>query len=236
MNWQRSQPAARPGFARMISLIDEGVVDGIMVWHPDRLSRNEMDGAAICYWLRKKSLKDLQFVNYTFVNSPEGIMMLQLIFSQSQYYSSKLGIEVTRGITTKLENGWRPGVAPPGYWNNKADRTVIPDPERFVLIRKAWELMLTGAYTIPQVLNVVNGEWGYCRTRPITREGGQFVVPLFSVSLTIHSIMVRLCTVASATRDLTRLWSLKLSSYAFRTLLTNAVSSIQYFVSLRTLE
>ncbi len=165
------EPSARPEFARMLALIDDGKADGILAWHPDRLSRNEMDGAAITYRLRKNTLSDIQFVNYTFVNTPEGIMMLQIIFSQSQYYSSKLGIDVSRGLSSKVDKGWRPGPAPQGYLNELADHTIVPDPERFALIRKAWNLMLTSTYTVPQVLNVLNNEWGYL-SRKTSKQGG----------------------------------------------------------------
>lgn len=105
----------RPQFDQMLSLIDAGEIDGILGWHPDRLSRNEMDAAAITMRVRKGILKDLAFVSYFFHNSPEGIMMLQMALCQSQYMVSKLSKDVKRGIDDKLKKGWYPHRAPLGY-------------------------------------------------------------------------------------------------------------------------
>ena len=98
----------RPEFNRMMAMADAGEIDGIIAWHPDRLARNEMDAAAITMRIRKGVLKDLAFVQYFFHNSPEGVMMLQMALSQSQYTSSKLSVDVKRGLTSKVEKGWAP--------------------------------------------------------------------------------------------------------------------------------
>src|SRR5439155_951648 len=46
----------------------------------------------------------------------------------------------------------------------KGQRTIVKDPERFALVRKAFDLILTGAYTAPQVLDIATDQWGL-RTR-----------------------------------------------------------------------
>ncbi|MCX6381054.1 MAG: recombinase family protein [Armatimonadetes bacterium] len=143
----------RPRFDEIIARIDRGEVGGLIAWHPDRISRNEMDAAAICFRLRKKVLAELHFINYFFHNSPEGIMMLQIALSQSQYTSSKLSADIKRGMQHKVKKGWFPHRAPLGYVNDKhkdqGERTISIDPERFPLLRRAWEELLTGAYTVP---------------------------------------------------------------------------------------
>ena len=140
---------------------------GILAWHPDRLSRNGIDAARLVYLVRKGRLR-LEFVNYGFDPSPEGVMMLQMALSQSQYYSSKLSKDVWRGMSSKIEKGWCPFRAPEGYRNDAETRTVVADPERFPLVRAAWERLLTGAYSVPEVVDLLNGEWGYT-TRPSKR-------------------------------------------------------------------
>ncbi len=75
-----------------------------------------------------------------------------------------------------MENGWYLGIAPLGYLNhaNKltGENTIINDPERFVLIRRAWDLMLTGLYTPPKIVEIANQEWGF-RTRITRKMGGK---------------------------------------------------------------
>ena len=102
---EESKSAKEPGrpiFGELIRRIDAGEIDGVIAWHPDRLARNEIDAAAITFRIRKGKLKELIFVEYTFINSPEGIMMLQMALSQGQYQVSKLAIEVTREASPHL--------------------------------------------------------------------------------------------------------------------------------------
>ncbi len=158
-------PHNRPVFAAMIERINKGEAQGIVAWHPDRLSRNEIEAATITYMLRTGHLKDLKFASYHFDNSPEGIMMLQLALSQSQYSSAKLSKDVKRGLDKKLSMGWKPGVANIGYLNRtdqqKGQKTIDIDPERFPLVRKMWDLLLTGAHSPKQILGMANNQWGF---------------------------------------------------------------------------
>jgi len=165
---------AREEFSRLIDLIERGEITGIIAWHPDRLSRNEIDGAAITHLVRTGRLCDLHFCNYTFTNTPEGIMMLQMALSQSQYYSAKLGSDVIRGLKSKVEKGWAPHRVPPGYRNDKhkekGRKTISPDPQRFQTIRKVWDMALSGSYNRQEILHILNNDWKY-RT-PITKKSG----------------------------------------------------------------
>jgi site-specific DNA recombinase len=153
----------REEFTKMLKAIEKGEADGIMAWHPDRLARNAVDGAMIIDALDRKKLVTLHFISYTFENSPEGKFMLGMIFSQSKYYVDKLSKDVLRGLKSKIDKGWYPHQAPEGYCNDKENHTIIVDPERFALLRRAWDLMLTGAYTGTQARTALNN-WGY-RTR-----------------------------------------------------------------------
>ena len=170
------KPYNRPLFAKMIERINKGEANGIVTWHPDRLSRNEIDAADITYALRTGVIKDLKFGSYTFMNTPEGIWMLQMALSQSQYYSAKLGTDVKRGLEKKLRMGWRPNEALNGYINYHNNETGIneirQDPERYELVRKMWDLMLTGSYTLPKILNIANEQWGYTTFKRRKRGGG----------------------------------------------------------------
>ena len=49
---------------------------------------------------------------------------------------------------------------------------MIPDPERFPLIQKAWQLILKGTHTVSQIRSVLNNEWGY-RTPQSRLKGGR---------------------------------------------------------------
>ena len=72
----------------------------------------------------------------------------------------------------KAERGWLPSRAPMGYLNDKLQMIIYEDPERFTLVRKMWDMMLTGNYTVPKLLGIVNNEWGF-RTPKTKRDGGK---------------------------------------------------------------
>jgi site-specific DNA recombinase len=171
------EPYRRDDFSRLIKLIELGTVQGVITWHPDRLSRNEIDAAQITYLVRKGKLLDLKFGNYTFDNSPEGVMMLQMALSQSQYFSSKLARDVKRGMDSKVDVGWAPQRVPEGYRNITVMQGISPlkkidrDRKRFALIRMFWDLMLTGSHTVVDACRILNEEYGYS-TRPSKNRGG----------------------------------------------------------------
>jgi hypothetical protein len=94
----------------------------------------------------------------------------------AQKYVDDLSRNVKSGLKTKIKNGWYPGVAPAGYLNHTdkitGENTLIKDPERFPLVRKMWDLMLTGIHTPPRILEMANTQWGF-RTRPTRKMGGK---------------------------------------------------------------
>ncbi len=167
------KPYKRPVFKQMLEMIEAGKVQGIVAWHPDRLSRNPMDAAQLIYFLDTGKLKDLKFCSYHFDNSPEGKMMLQIVMSQSKYSSDKLSKDVKRGMDTKATtSGYRPGHAPLGYSNSKTnirgEETIFNDPARFDLVKQVWRYAITGNYTVPQILKIANEELHL--TQPVTRK------------------------------------------------------------------
>lgn len=161
----------RPVFGQLVHAIEKSEADGIIAWDPDRLSRNSVDGGLLIYLLDRGVLKDLRFATYKFENTPQGKFMLGLAFSQAKYFVDVLSVNVRRGNRTKAENGWLPGSAPIGYLNDPVTRTIMKDPDRFELVKRMWQLMLTGAYTPRRILEVATNEWGL-RTRKRRRIGG----------------------------------------------------------------
>ncbi len=161
----------RPIFESMLERIENGEADGVLSWHPDRLSRNSVDAGKIIYLLDLKLIKDLQFAAYTFINTPEGKLMLSTILSFSKYYSDALSKNVKRGLRTKLENGWLPNRAPLGYLNCNKTGTIVADPERFNLVKQIWDHMGMG-YTPRMIYEKAYHEWGL-RTVITKHRGGR---------------------------------------------------------------
>ena len=173
--FQEARSAKRPGrliFNEMIARIEAGEADGIIAWHPDRLSRNAVDAGLLIDLLDRGKLRDLKFHSHRFENTPEGKWMLSILLGQSKYFVDKLSKDVRRGLQSKLDKGHYPQFAPPGYMNDKDAHTIVADPERFEMVQRAFKLFLSGTHSAPQALSVLNNAWGF-RTRKMPRSGGK---------------------------------------------------------------
>jgi DNA invertase Pin-like site-specific DNA recombinase len=155
----------RPLFDDMVSKIESGEISRIFAWHPDRLSRNSVDTGKLVYLFDLGLLQEIVTPSQTFKNTPMDKFMLSMICNQAKMENDNKSINVVRGLKTKAEKGWLPSGAKPGYMNDKfaekGNKTTPTDPERFILIRKTWDLVLTGSYGPLQALRMLNEEWGY---------------------------------------------------------------------------
>ena len=163
----------RPVFNRMMQRLYQGEAEGIICWKLDRLARNPVDGGSIIWSIKQHGIRVVTPAQ-SFAREDDNIILMYIEFGMAQKYVDDLSKNVKRGLKTKIENGWYPGVAPPGYLNHTdtltGENTLIKDPDRFPLIRRMWDLMLSGRYTPPRILEIANSEWGL-RTRKTRRQG-----------------------------------------------------------------
>ncbi|MEI8269982.1 MAG: recombinase family protein [bacterium] len=157
------EPYRRDGFTELTKLIDQGKINGLLVWKMDRLSRNAIDSGAIQYFLQKQKLLCIKTPEKNYLPQDNAIIM-SVENGMSSQYIRDLSTNVKRGMRSKAEKGWFPNIPPIGYLNSKTHEkgaeTILTDQERFLTVRKMWDLMLTGNYTIPKVLKIATDEWG----------------------------------------------------------------------------
>lgn len=152
----------RPIFSQMLDDVQSGKAQGIIVWNPDRLSRNSMDTGRLIYLFDLGKLQEIITPSQVFKNTPNDKFLLNLLCSQAKLENDNKGINVKRGLRAKCERGIYPAPAPTGYLNDRyaerGNKTVQPDPERFDIIRKIFNLMLTGNYTVPRLVEIATKE------------------------------------------------------------------------------
>ena len=154
------KPDNRPLFLDMLRRIEAGEADGILCWQINRLSRNPKDSGDLQWMLQQNTIKSIQTMDKEYLPG-DNALLFSVETGVANQFILDLSKNVKRGVQKKLEDGWRPGMAPSGYKNEPYEHTIIKDEERFNLVRKAWDLMLTGNYTVPQVLDKLNNEWGF---------------------------------------------------------------------------
>lgn len=168
-------PENRPVFNDMMRRIERGEADGILCWKIDRLTRNPVDGGKIQWALQQGKIKSIQTWEKEYLPNDNAIL-LAIENSISNQYIIDLSKNVKRGLMCKIKDGWLPCMAPIGYLNTHDDDNehsyIKKDPQRFDVLRKMWDLMLTGNYTPPQILEIANKKWGL-RTVKRKRIGGK---------------------------------------------------------------
>ena len=164
------QPDVRPQFDKMLQSIESGEADGILCWQINRLSRNPIDSARVQWLLQRNILKSIQTIDREYLPE-DNVLLFNVESGIANQYIIDLRKNTLRGTLSKLEKGGFPNHAPIGYLNDKEEKIIIKDPERFDLVRKLWDLMLTGRYTPPQILEIANS-WGL-RTPKAKKTGGK---------------------------------------------------------------
>jgi len=154
----------RPVFNEMIKKINQGKADGIICWKLDRLARNPIDGGQISWMLQQGVIRHIQTYDRSYYPQ-DNVLIMGVELGMANQFILDLSKNVKRGLKTKAEKGWRPGPAPLGYLNDKSKgkgkTEIVKDPQRFDLIKKMWQLMLTGRYSPPEILEIANNKWGF---------------------------------------------------------------------------
>ncbi len=173
-SFSAKNPGKRPKFNEMIMRLKKGEANGIIAWHPNRLSRNATDMASVMELLDNNKLIEIVTSSQLFKNEPMDKFMFSFLCMQAKLENDNKGVDVKRGLNTKAEMGWLPSGAKPGYMNDKyadkGNKTIKSDPERFPIIRKVWDHFIYQGYSIPKILKMMNDEWGY--RSPVKRSIG----------------------------------------------------------------
>ncbi len=132
----------RPVFKELLEDISSGRFNAILTWAPDRLSRNAGDLGSLVDLMDQKQLLGIRTYSQTFSNSPNEKFLLMILCSQAKLENDNRGINVKRGLRTRVEMGLWPGPAPTGYLKEKrTDRKCqcLIDPDRAPVIKQMFE-------------------------------------------------------------------------------------------------
>ncbi len=161
----------RPIFGALMKRIQRGEIASLFCWKMDRLARNPLDSGQILQALADRRIEQVVTPERCYTADGNDRFLGTFELGMATKYIDDLRQNVTRGNRERFRRGW-PNFRPPaGYIEDRTTKTVVKDPERFDLMRRAWDLVLSGAMRPSQVLHVLNDQWQF-RTRRTARRGG----------------------------------------------------------------
>ena len=135
--------------------------------------------------LRKEGKVELHFVSQGLViwknSAPHELMIWDMLVTMARGYVLQISANVKRSLKYKLEQGQYPGYVPTGYINkvvkigeDSVDHKIIPDSEKALLIKKAFELYSTDKYSLSD-LSIIMARAGLRIKQRRVRVGGKMV-------------------------------------------------------------
>ena len=153
----------RPVFAELIERLVAGKAEGILCWKLDRLARNFIDGGKIIEMVQHGAIQHIRTFERNYYPA-DNVLLMSVEFGMANQYSRDLSVNVARGMRRRAEMGWYPVMPPLGYLNSKTkgrgNNDIYKDPERYILVRRMWDSLLTGAYNVKQVWEMAVKDFG----------------------------------------------------------------------------
>ena len=150
---ETAKRAGRKKFREMLQFLSENKdIKDILVEKTDRLYRNfrdytELDSEQM--GLSIHLVKEGVILSKDSKSSEKFIHAIKVVVAKN--YIDNLSEEVRKGQGEKASQGIWPSCAPIGYLNKLDDHTVIPDPLKAPLIKKAFELASNGLFTLSKL-------------------------------------------------------------------------------------
>ncbi len=148
----------RPDMEELLDYCDEHAesVDIVLVQDSSRLARNVSDHLAIKAFLKKRKIKLIPLDGY-YGDTDEGEFLDVIVAAVNQLESRRTGKKTKRIMLSLAQRGLKPGKSPIGYLNSyKKDSPIYPDPERKHFIVMAYELWLSGNYSVHRIAEMLH--------------------------------------------------------------------------------
>ena len=153
---ESARTTQRPALQRMLTRLEAGDIDFVIVHKVDRLARSRSDDVAITLTFKQHGVH-LVSATENIDDTPSGKLLHGIMATIAEFYSQNLASEARKGMRQKAKNGGTPYRAPTGYKNvretidGREVRTVEVDEERAPFIRWAFEAYASGEWSVRDI-------------------------------------------------------------------------------------
>ena len=151
-------PYRRAKWAKLMKLVDQWKIKGLLSYSPDRQARNILEWGMIINFVDEKKI-DLKYTNFSFEPNASWKMMLWMWFVFSKQYSDKLSEDITRwnrSSASKWKAWW---IRKYWYAIDKETWFHKPDWKNFQLIRTAFEMKIYEKKSDKDIVAWLNSAW-----------------------------------------------------------------------------
>ena len=128
----------RPALKRLLSDIKSGLVDIIVVYKIDRLTRSLMDFSKIVEVLDKHKASFVSITQHFNTTTSMGRLTLNMLLSFAQFEREVTGERIRDKISASKKKGmWMGGKPPLGYY--RKDKKIYPDEEKVKLVTSIFQ-------------------------------------------------------------------------------------------------
>jgi site-specific DNA recombinase len=157
---ESAKTADRPEFLKLLAYCRQkkGTIQALVVYSISRFARNSYDFHAVKGSLSKLGIT-LRYVTEQTDDTSTGKLMEGILAAFAQFDNDVRAERTVAGMKEAQERGRWTFQAPLGYLTSKGISdgfSIVPDPERAALVKKAFELYATGRYSKEELLRLVS--------------------------------------------------------------------------------
>ncbi len=128
----------RPALKRLLLDVQNGLIDIIVVYKIDRLTRSLMDFSKIVEVLDKHNASFVSITQHFNTTTSMGRLTLNMLLSFAQFEREVTGERIRDKISASKKKGmWMGGKPPLGYY--RKDKKIYPDEEKSILINNIFK-------------------------------------------------------------------------------------------------
>jgi site-specific DNA recombinase len=139
----------RPGLKRLLADVDAGLVDCIVVYKYDRLSRSMLDFLQLLDLLKKRGVSFVSVSQRFDTSTPVGEMTLNILLSFAQFERQIIAERTRDKIRAARRHGrWTGGMPPLGYRVAAEGGKLVPDETEAEQVREIFNLYIEQRSTL----------------------------------------------------------------------------------------